>query len=159
MAKLTRTEAREILFGLLFETEFKNGENPTEIYELACVDREIPHDDYVKGAFFGVITRSELIDAVIGKYAKSWKTERLSKVSRTVLRIAVYEMLFIDSIPYNVSISQAVELALKYGEDKSKQFVNGILSSLFKDIEGKDVGAFIEGLANEINNTESEENV
>ena len=60
MAKLSRKEARDILFGLLFETEFKSGENPTEIYELACKDRDIPDDKYIKDVFFGVITRSAL---------------------------------------------------------------------------------------------------
>lgn len=159
MAKLTRTEARDILFGLLFETEFKNGENPTQIYELACADREIPHDEYIKSAFFGVLTRSAFLDAVIGKYSKGWKAERLSKVSRTILRIAIYEMLFVDSIPFNVSISQAVELSLKYGEDKAKQFTNGVLSSLFKDIDGKNISEYIEKLSEELNNDASEENV
>ncbi len=147
MAKISRKEARDILFGLLFETEFKTGENPSEIYELACADRDIPADSYIKDTFFGVITRSELIDAVIGRYSKGWKADRLSKVSRTVIRIAVYEMLFIDDIHPNISISQAVELAVKYGEDKSKQFVNGVLSGLFKDIDGKDVKAYIEATA------------
>ena len=159
MAKLSRTEARDILFGLLFETEFKNGENPTQIYELACADREIPHDEYIKDAFFGVLTRSAFLDAVIGKYSKGWKAERLSKVSRTILRIAIYEMLFVDGIPFNVSISQAVELSVKYGEDKAKQFTNGVLSSLFKDIDGKNVADYIEKLSEELNDSESEENV
>ncbi len=147
MAKISRKEARDILFGLLFETEFKTEKNPSEIYELACADRDIPADSYIKDTFFGVITRSELIGAVIGKYSKGWKADRLSKVSRTVIRIAVYEMLFIDDIHPNISISQAVELAVKYGEDKSKQFVNGVLSGLFKDIDGKDVKAYIEEMA------------
>ena len=147
MAKLSRKEARDILFGLLFETEFKAGENPAEIYELACADRDIPADSYIKNTFFGVITRAQLIDAVIGKYSKGWKADRLSKVSRTIIRVAIYEMLFIDDIHPNISISQAVEFAVKYGEDKSKQFVNGVLSGLFKDIDGKDVKAYIEELA------------
>ncbi len=147
MAKLSRKEAREILFGLLFETEFKAGENPAEIYGLACADRDIPSDSYIKDTFFGIITRSELIDAVIGKYSKGWKSDRLSKVSRTVIRIAIYEMLFIDDIHPNISISQAVEFAVKYGEDKAKQFVNGVLSGLFKDIDGKDIKAYIEEIA------------
>ena len=159
MAKLTRTEARDILFGLLFETEFKNEENPTQVYELACADREIPLDEYIKGAFFGVLTRSKVIDKVISKYSKGWKAERLSKVSRTILRIAIYEMLFVDSIPCNVSISQAVELSVKYGEDKAKQFTNGVLSSLFKDIDGKNVAEYIEELSEDMNDNESEENV
>ena len=143
MAKITRAEARELLFGLLFETEFKDGENPTEIYELACQDREIPADKYIKNTFFGVITRADIIDAVITRYSKGWRTERLSRVSRTVLRIAIYEMLFADDIHPNVSISQAVALSVKFGEEKSKQFVNGVLSGLFKDIDGKDEKEYI----------------
>ena len=115
MAKLSRKEARDILFGLLFETEFKSGESPTEIYELACNDRDIPDDKYIKDAFFGVITRSALIDSIIDRYSRGWKSDRLSKVSRTVIRIAVYEMLFVEDIHPNISISQAVEFAVKYG--------------------------------------------
>ncbi len=158
MAKISRKEARDILFGLLFETEFKMGESPAEIYELACQDRDIPADSYIKDTFFGVITRSELIDAVIGRYSKGWKADRLSKVSKTVIRIAVYEMLFIDDIHPNISISQAVEFAVKYGEDKSKQFVNGVLSGLFKDIDGKDVRAYIEDMSASMN-TGTDDNV
>ena len=167
MAKISRKEARDILFGLLFETEFKNGDSPAEIYNLACKDRDIPEDKYVRSTFFGVISRSQLIDAVIGKYSKGWKAERLSRVSRTILRIAVYEILFVDDIHPNISISQAVELSLKYGEDKAKQFVNGVLSGLFKDIDGKDVKAYVEEMASSLNaeaesekeTVETEENV
>ena len=158
MAKLSRKEARDILFGLLFETEFKSGESPTEIYELACNDRDIPDDRYIKDAFFGVITRSALIDSIIDRYSRGWKSDRLSKVSRTVIRIAVYEMLFVEDIHPNISISQAVEFAVKYGEEKSKQFVNGVLSGLYKDIDGKDVGAYIEDMASKLSSSEAEEN-
>ena len=158
MAKLSRKEARDILFGLLFETEFKSGESPTEIYELACNDRDIPDDKYIKDAFFGVITRSALIDSIIDRYSRGWKSDRLSKVSRTVIRIAVYEMLFVEDIHPNISISQAVEFAVKYGEEKSKQFVNGVLSGLYKDIDGKDVGAYIEDMASKLSSSEAEEN-
>lgn len=143
MAKITRQEARDILFGLLFETEFHGGENPSEIYDLACNDRDIPSDKYIRESFFGVISRSEILDATISRYAKGWRADRLSRVSRTVIRIAAYEMLFVEDIPMNVSISQAVELSVKYGEDKAKQFVNGVLSGLFKDIQAKGVEAVI----------------
>ena len=135
MAKISRTEARDILFGLLFETEFKSGESPEQIYALSTENREIPGDDYIKSVFFGVISRAEIVDGVISKYSKGWRADRLSKVSRTVIRIAVYEILFIDDIHPNISISQAVELAVKYGEDRAKQFVNGVLSGLYKDWE------------------------
>lgn len=158
MAKISRKEARDILFGLLFETEFKNGDSPTEIYNLACKDRDIPDDHYVRTTFFGVVSRAKVIDAVITKYSKGWKAERLSRVSRTILRIAVYEILFIDDIHPNISISQAVELSLTYGEDKAKQFVNGVLSGLFKDIDGNDINAFIENIALSLDSEETQEN-
>jgi len=143
MAKLTRQEARETLFGLLFETEFHEGKEPAAIYDLACEDREIPNDKYVREGFFGILSKADVLDAVISSYARGWRADRLSKVSRTVIRIAVYEMLFIDDIPMNVSISQGVSLALKFGEDKAKQFVNGVLSGVFKDIEANGVEAVI----------------
>ncbi len=144
MAKVTRQEARDMLFGLLFETEFHEGENPTAVYELACADREIPSDKYIRETFFGVISKREILDAVISVYSKGWRADRLSGVSRTIIRIATYEMLFIEDIPMNVSISQAVELAVKYGEDRAKQFVNGVLSGMFKDVEAKGVQALID---------------
>ena len=143
MAKITRQEARELLFALLFETEFHNEKTPAEIYDLAVDNREIPADKYIRETFFGIISKSDVLDTVIGKYAKGWKADRLSKVSRSVLRIAVYEMLFVSDIPMNVSISQAVEISVKYGEDRAKQFVNGVLSGLFKDWESDGAEAVI----------------
>ena len=144
MAKLTRQEARDMLFGLLFETEFRNGDDPEKIYQLACEDREIPNDKYIRETFFGILFKSEILDAVISKYAKGWRADRLSKVSRTVIRIAAYEMLFVEDIPANVSISQAVELTLKYGEDKAKQFVNGVLSGLNKDVLARGIDMILD---------------
>jgi N utilization substance protein B len=143
MAKISRKEARDILFGLLFEVEFKQEENPTEIYNLSCENREIPGNDYIKNVFFGVITSAEVIDAVISKYSKGWRSDRLSRVSRTVLRIAIYEILFVDDIHPNISISQAVELVVKYGEDKAQQFVNGVLSGVYRDWEKDGAEAII----------------
>ncbi len=144
MAKVTRQEARELLFGLLFETEFHEGKNPAVIYDLACEERQIPADNkYIRETFFGIISKSEIVDAAISKYSKGWRADRLSKVSRSIIRIAAYEMLFVEDIPMNVSISQAVELSVKYGEDRAKQFVNGVLSGMFKDISAKGADAVI----------------
>ena len=143
MAKISRQEAREKLFELLFETEFRSEEDLVTIYERACEAREIPDDKYIRQSFFGIRSKLSVVDAVIGKYSKGWRADRLSKVSRTVIRIAVYEMLFLEDIPMNVSISQAVELTLRYGEDKAKQFVNGVLSGLFKDVQAQGADAVI----------------
>ena len=148
MAKISRAEAREALFGLMFEVEFQTEESPEAIYERSCANREIPEDAYIKKAFFGILSKCEVVDAVIGKYSTGWKSDRLSRVSRSILRIAVYEVLFEDDIHPNISISQAVSLAVKYGEDRAKQFVNGVLSGLFKDWEKDGAEAIIaEGVA------------
>lgn len=143
MAKISRAEAREALFGLMFEVEFQTEASPEEIYARSCENREIPADAYIKKAFFGILSKREVVDAVIGKYATGWKAERLSRVSRSILRIAVYEILFEDDIHPNISISQAVSLSVKYGEDRAKQFVNGVLSGLFKDWEKDGAEAII----------------
>ena len=156
MAKITRQEARDLLFGLLFETEFRSGDEPATIYELACEDREIPNDKYIRETFFGIIFKSDILDAVISKYSKGWRADRLSKVSRTVIRIAAYEILYVADIPANVSISQAVELSLKYGEDKAKQFVNGVLSGLNKDVLARGLDTVIAEAAESLASKDSE---
>ena len=143
MAQIKRKEAREMLFGLLFEKEFKCEENIDGIYEISVENREIPEDSYIKDGFYGISEKSELLDEIISKYAKGWKADRLSRVSRSVIRLAVYVMLFCDDIPANVSISEAVELAKKYGEEKARAFVNGVLSSINKDIVENGVSEFI----------------
>ena len=137
MAKLSRAEAREALFGLMFEMEFQAEGDPREIYQRSCENREIPEDAYIRKAFFAILSKCNVIDAVIGKYSKGWKAERLSKVSRSVLRIAVYEMLFEDLIPYSVTINEAVELTKKFDDEKARPFVNGVLNSVKNKLEAE----------------------
>ncbi len=129
MSGVTRKEARELVVELLFETEFKTDENSKEIYAISCENREIPDDEYIKGVYFGVHEHLEKIDKIIGESAKGWKTHRLSKLSRSVLRLAVYEMLYMD-IPYSVSINEAVEITKKFDDPKARPFVNGVLNAV-----------------------------
>ncbi len=137
MAKITRREARETLVGLLFETEFRPDEDINGIYTLALEAREIPDDDYIIGAYFGIYENIEKIDALIGKHSNGWKTERMTKLSRSVLRLCVYEMLYIEDIPHSVSINEAVELCKKLDDDRARPFVNGILNSVKSELEAK----------------------
>ena len=155
MTQLKRKEARELLFGLLFEKEFKADETVDGIYEISTEAREIPEDLYIKNGFYGISEKSELLDTVISKYAKGWKADRLSRVSRSVIRLAVYEMLFCKDIPANVSISEAVELVKKYGEDKARAFVNGVLSGINKDITEQGVEAFLAAATENTEETEA----
>ena len=134
---MTRREAREAVFGLLFESEFRKEESAEEIYYSSVENREIGEDAYIKKAYFTVVEKKDEIDTLIGKHSNGWKTNRLTVVSRSVLRLCVYEMLYEDGIPYNVSINEAVELSKKYDDEKARPFVNGVLNSIKNELEGK----------------------
>lgn len=145
MGQIKRKEARDLLFGLLFETEFNSDKCAQEIFDISCDNREIPENAYIKEVFFGITEKAELLDDIISRYAKGWRADRLSKVSRTIIRLAVYEILFVKDIPASVSVNEAVELAKKYGEDKARAFVNGVLASVVKDVDAKGVDAIVSG--------------
>ena len=137
MAKLSRREAREILVGLLFETEFRKDEDVNGVFALAIEDREIPDDGYIRNGYFSICDKIDDIDEVIGKHSKGWKPERMSKLSRSVLRLCVYEMMFEEDIPYSVSINEAIDLTKKFDDDKARPFINGILNSVKNELEAK----------------------
>jgi len=95
------------------------------------------------GAFFrqvaeGVVTYRTEIDSVMARYSSNWKLDRMSRVDRNALRIAVYEMLFCDDIPMKVSINEAIDMGKKFGSEDSGAFINGILDSIRCAIEDGD---------------------
>ena len=120
---------------MLFETEFRNDESDREIFATSVENREIPGDAYIEKAYFTISAEQERIDGIIGAHAKGWKTSRLSRLSRSILRLAVYEMLYETEIPYSVSINEAIELAKKYDEDRARPFINGVLNSVKNELE------------------------
>ena len=126
---MNRKTARENAFILLFEAASKNDETAQEIFEKATVSRELECDDYVKTVFFGVNTNERAIEECINECLVGWKKERISIASKAILRLAVYEMMFMEDIPAKVSINEAIELSKKYDDDKAYMFVNGVLNS------------------------------
>lgn len=134
---MTRREARERLLELLFETEFRADETSEEIYATSAENREIPEDDYVRAAYFAICEKREEIDAVIGENSNGWKPSRLTNISRSILRLGVYELLYEKDIPASVTINEAVELTKKYDEEKARAFINGVLNSVKNTIEAK----------------------
>ena len=131
---MNRYDAREAAFTLLFETEFKQDEPREAIYELALSQRELEDDPYVRAAYFGVCEHIDEIDDLITRHSKGWKVSRISRVSRSLLRLCIYEMLYRDEIPESVSINEAVELCKKYDEEKARPFLNGVLNSVKNEI-------------------------
>ena len=126
---MKRKTARENAFILLFELSCKTDETAEEIFEKATGIRELECDDYVKTVFFGVNENARAIDECIEKSLVGWKSTRISIVSKAVLRLAVYEMMFFEDIPAKVSINEAIELSKKYDDEKAYMLVNGALNA------------------------------
>ena len=134
---MTRREAREAVFGLLFETEFRTEETIEEIYLTSAENREIPDDVYVRDTYMAICEKRDEIDQKIGECSNGWRPDRLGNVSRSILRLAVYELVYMPSIPYNVAINEAIELAKKYDDEKARPFINGVLNSVKNSLEDK----------------------
>ena len=132
---MTRRQAREATFELLFESEFTPERSPEDVLATAQLDRDLVEDAYVKKAYFGTMEHRGVIDVLLGRFSNGWKTDRMSRVSRAVLRLCTYEMLYCDDIPVHVSINEAVELTKKFDDPKAKAFVNGVLNSIKNEIE------------------------
>ena len=128
---MTRKEAREQAFVLIFEKQFRD-DSPDEILNYAKEIRGFEADEYTELVFRGVNDRCAQLDEIISANLKNWKLERVSKVALAVLRLAVYEMKFIEDVPLSVSINEAVELCKKFAAKDDASFVNGILGSIAK---------------------------
>lgn len=117
---MDRRTAREEAFKLLFQQEINT-------------DKEVENEKmnpFTKKIVLGVIDKKEEIDQLISSHLKNWSYDRVALVEKTVLRIAVFEMTYLDDIPVGVSINEAVELSHTYGDEKSGKFVNGVLSNI-----------------------------
>ena len=88
--------------------------------------------DYINRVVPDILDKMDVVDSTIEKNLKGWTIQRLAKVDRQILRIAVYEFLYKDDIPPEVSINEAVEIARIYGSDDSPKFINGILGSIYR---------------------------
>jgi N utilization substance protein B len=132
---MSRRELREYIFKLIFRVEFNDlDEMPQqeklffETFELD--ERKINEKDskYISDKSNKIIEKLGEIDGMINEHTKGWTTERMGKVDLTILRLAVYEIVFDEDVPTGVAINEAVELAKKFGQEESSGFVNGVLA-------------------------------
>lgn len=129
---MSRRELREQLFKLLFRVEFNDLEEMKEQCSFFFDDIDNPVSEkempVIQDKFDKIIDKLSELDVQINEHAKGWTTDRMAKVDLTIIRLAVYEILFDESVPTGVAINEAVELAKKFGQDSSYSFVNGILA-------------------------------
>ncbi len=111
----SREEAFKILFQLDFHEQFSFNQ---------------PNNNFTSRLVTGISEHKIEIDKLISNHLENWTIDRIAIVEKTILRIATYEIFYLDDIPFAVSINEAVELCHKYGDEKSGKFVNGVLSKM-----------------------------
>ena len=136
-----RTLARSQALQLLFQAE-ANSRAVIDVLDGEYALSQGPLEDYARRLALGADERRPDLDAVIAARSTGWSLSRMNAVDRNLLRLALYEMLYVDEVDVSVTIDECVELAKAYGTDESSRFVNGILGRVTDDLEaGVDVVA------------------
>ncbi len=133
---MTRKKIRENLYIMLFRLDFHdksdlNAQADMWLEDLQGASANVKSE--LKEKFNGVIAHLSEIDEMIEAKSKGWTIDRIAKAELTVLRLAVYEILYVDDVPDRVAINEAVELSKVYCADKASGFVNGILASVVRE--------------------------
>ena len=127
-----RTKARKRALDVLFASELRD-ESAVEALDRAIADGEGPTNDYTGDLVRGVVEHRERIDQLLGQYAEGWTLSRMPAVDRNLLRLGVYELLWVDDVPDAVAVSEATGLAADLSTDESPTFVNGVLGAIQRD--------------------------
>ena len=153
---MTRADARELAVHLIYGREF-TGEEPKQVidvrlekeyYAALAQENEVYAErpsksqlGYIDTVVDGVASRTEELNSTISKYAIGWDISRISRLTRSVMQLAIFEVLYMDDVPTGVAISEAVRLAKKYDGDDTGAFVNGILGSFARALPQKEENA------------------
>lgn len=129
---MTRREAREQAFIVLFEKIFDNDSTISEIVATAKESELIKINSFAENTLNMVEEHYSEIDNIIEANSQEWTVARLPKVSLAILRLVVAEIKYVDDVPNGVAVNEAVELAKKYGTTEDASFINGILGTIAK---------------------------
>jgi len=134
-----RREARELALQLLYAMEL----NPIDIEEGLRLSRENSRASegarlFAEELVAGVMANRSAIDKKIRGQSKNWAISRMAKVDLNILRLALFELMFREDIPRNVTINEAIEVAKKFGSEESSAFINGMLDEMDADIPDKE---------------------
>lgn len=145
--KHERRRARESALALLYSSDITETDAVTLIEEGRYPSEDFVFPEYAERLVLGVGEHSDDIDKHLAATSENWALDRMPVVDRSVLRLAVYEMLYVDEVPVSVAINEAVELAKAFGgEDDSSRFVNGVLGRIARMLEsGEGEAAPVDG--------------
>jgi len=134
---MSRTTAREVAMMLQFSSMLGGEDTPEHVLEKTEEIGKLDAEDitYIDQIMEGVRLHEERIDELIRRYSKDWAIERIARVDFSILRVAIFEMLYRgEDVPTGAAINEAVELAKRYGGERSYAFINGILGSIAREV-------------------------
>ena len=136
---MRRRKARELALRMLYQME-TNSEDIDRALARYCETFPYQQDviDYTKGILSGIEREKEAIDGFVRSASENWRLDRITYVDLNILRLGVYEMLFSEDVPPKVAIDEAIEIAKKYGNEDSREFINGVLDRVLKDFYSKE---------------------
>lgn len=134
---MSRKKARDNAFKCVYELEFGRDENIEKILENCYEENNNKPDEkeYIESVLKGIKENLAEIDDIILSKLKNWSFDRIAKIDLAILRLAIYEIKYIEDIPEKVSANEAVELAKTYGNNDSKSFVNGVIAKVIESKE------------------------
>lgn len=151
---MTRSDARELAVHLIYSQTFTLQPSEQliadrlqeEYYKLLGQENEVYKDRpdkrqvaYMHRVVAGVSDQAEKLNEEIGKYSIGWDVSRISRLARSVMQLAIYEILYVEDVPTGVAVSEAVRIAKKYDGDDTGSFVNGILGSFARSLNAEEV--------------------
>ena len=138
---MSRRKARDITFKYIYSTLYGESEVADVLESIITADAEElsslqgEEKTYFDKVTTGIKEKEQQIDDMILSKLKNWTIERIFKIDLAILRLAVFEIMYYEDMPPKVAVNEAVELAKKYGNDTSSNFVNGVLREIIKDKE------------------------
>jgi N utilization substance protein B len=128
-----RRKSREFALQLLYEMEMK-GSDPKSVLERAHEEISDEGRTFAADLLEGTFRNKKEIDDLIERHSLHWKLARMAVVDRNILRLAVYELLYLHDVPTSVVLNEAIEIAKKFGTEDSGAFINGILDKVAKEV-------------------------
>jgi len=128
-----RRIARQLAVQVLFHLGFNPGP-PEDKFGLICRNFDIRESDFAKALVVGVSQCLEELDRLIREASRNWRLERMPMLDKCILRMAVYEFLYLDDVPPKVTIDEAVEIGKRFGSQESGSFINGVLDKIYSSL-------------------------
>jgi N utilization substance protein B len=130
-----RRKARELAIQILYQIEMK-GSEPKEVLDLFWKSEETLPDvrQFTTELVEGTYRNRKEIDQLIERHSIHWRLSRMAAVDRNILRLGIYELLYLHDVPTSVTLNEAIEIAKKFGTEDSSAFINGILDNVAKEV-------------------------